>query len=71
MLTDAADAWAGDPLDFLDAWIENLTEWREDLSRQRSETGGPKYKDFSPIEKQIEACTKVSEIVNGLLEQFE
>jgi len=67
----SASGWNGDPLDFLDAWIENLTEWREDLSRQHSETGAPKYKDFSPIEKQIEACTRVGEIVNGLLKEFE
>ena len=67
ILTDTADAWSGDPLDFLDAWIENLTEWRGDLSRQRSETGALKYDDFSPLDKQIDACTKVGELINSLL----
>lgn len=71
MLTDTADTWAGDPLAYLDAWITDLAEWREDLSKQRGETGAPKYDNFSPIDNQIEACTKVGEIVNGLLEQFE
>lgn len=67
MLTDTADTWAGDPLDFLDAWIENLTEWREELSRQRSEDGTPRYEHFKPIDDQIASCERVSSLVNGLL----
>lgn len=63
--------WNNDPLAFLDDWIAELTEWRDDLSRERSASGAPKYDDFSPIDDQVAACTKVSELVKDLAAQTE
>lgn len=59
-------AWKGDPLAYLDSWMNSLYSWRSDLARARNEDGSPKYGGFSPITDQINSCQKVIDLVRGL-----
>ena len=59
--------WSGDPLQHLDEWIESLRKWRADLATQRSSDGTRTYGDLSPIERDINSCQKVNNLVRDLL----
>ena len=59
-------AWKGDPLAYLDNWMNSLYSWRSDMARARNEDGTPKYSDFSPITNQINSCQKVTDLVRAL-----
>ncbi|MBQ4347754.1 MAG: hypothetical protein IJC39_04840, partial [Firmicutes bacterium] len=65
-----AEKWDG-PMQFLDAWIKNLQEWRDVLEKERNEDGTPRYEHFKPIDDQIASCERVSSLVNSLLGQIE
>lgn len=60
-------AWKGDPLAYLDEWIEVLRESRSELSVQCWPDGEKKYKDLSPLTNQINGCGKVADILRELL----
>lgn len=59
-------AWKGDPLAYLDNWMNSLYNWRSDMARARNEDGSPKYDNFSPITNQINSCQKVTDLVRAL-----
>ena len=59
-------AWKGDPLAYLDNWMNSLYSWRSDMARTRNEDGSPKYDNFSPITNQINSCQKVTDLVRAL-----
>lgn len=58
--------WTGDPLAYLDNWMDSLYNWRSDLARARNEDGSAKYSDFSPITSQLNSCQKVADLVKKL-----
>lgn len=64
-------AWKGDPLAYLDNWMNALYSWRSDMARTRNEDGTPKYSDFSPITDQISSCQKVTDLVRALWKREE
>jgi len=66
-VTQVNESWTGDPMAFLDAWIESLQEWREHLAQVRKEDGALKYDRLDPIERQIEGATSVSALIETLL----
>lgn len=65
--TTTVNDWSGDPLQYLDKWIESLRMWRSDLASQRNEDGTRRYDDFSPISNNIDSCQKVSNLVKMLM----
>lgn len=62
----AGDSWSGDPLEYLDAWIDMLDAWIDQLAKERDENGSLKYTDFSPITDQISSCQTVSALIQKL-----
>ena len=58
--------WAGDPLRFLDKWLEAIREWQDEVDAQYR-ADGTKY-DTSHLTKQAEAHEKVSGLVKAMLE---
>ena len=60
------DSWKGDPLEYLDSWIDSLYSWRSDLARIRKEDGTPKYDHFDPLTNKINSCQKVTDLVRAL-----
>lgn len=62
----SGSGWTGDPLEYLDAWVSALYDWRSDMARERAADGSPKFEDFSPINTQISSCQKVSHIIKEL-----
>ena len=58
--------WAGDPLRFLDKWLEAIRDWQDEVDAQYR-ADGTKY-DTSHLTKQAEAHEKVSGLVKAMLE---
>lgn len=63
----SSDDWTGDPLEYLDEWMKNLQRWKGQLSAERWPDGERKYKDLSAYDRQISACQKVAEVLQGLM----
>lgn len=63
----SSDTWAGDPLEYLDEWLESLRKWKGELSAERWPDGGRKYQDFSAVDVQVDACQKVMDVLRGLM----
>ena len=61
------DRWNGDPLAYLDEWIGVLRESRSKLAAEYWPDGERKYKDLSPLTRQIDDCGKVADILRELL----
>ena len=61
-----ADSWRGDPLAYLDNWMESLYSWRSDMARAKNEDGTQKFDNFSPITNRINSCQKVADLVKAL-----
>ena len=59
--------WQGDPLAYLDEWVQALKEGRSKVDKEYWEDGEKKYKDLSPFDHQISACEKVMDIIKKLL----
>jgi len=70
-VTQVDESWTGDPMAFLDAWIESLREWREHLAQTRKENEELKYDDLDPIDRQIEGASSVSALMQSLLSEIE
>lgn len=64
---DRINRWPGNPLDYLDQWAFSLKKWGTELSRELNPDGTPKYKDVSPVYNQAFACSRVSNLIKGLL----
>lgn len=62
----ALEEWSGDPFRFLDAWLEAIRGWRDDLD-QLTREDGTRY-DTSRLTRQIEAKEKVNGLVRDLME---
>jgi len=62
----ASESWSGDPLEYLDTWIDLLDVWIDQLEKERAEDGSQKFTDFSPITDQISSCQKVAALVQSL-----
>lgn len=65
----SAGDWNGDPLEYLDEWMKSLQKWRDELSAERWPDGEKKYQDLSPLTDQADACQKVLNILQELIEQ--
>lgn len=61
------DRWDGDPLAYLEEWIEALRESRSALCAEYWPDGERKYEDLSPFTRQIDECGKVAGILRELL----
>jgi len=70
-VTQVGESWTGDPMAFLDAWIESLREWRDHLAQVRKEDGALKYDNLNPIDRQIEGASSVSALMQSLLAGME
>lgn len=64
----AVGDWSGDPLKYLDEWIESLRKWRNDLAAQVNADGTGKYGNMSPLDGHIESCLKVSDLMRELMQ---
>ncbi len=58
--------WTGDPLQFIDQWLEAIRSWRDDADRL-CQPDGTKY-DTSHLTRQADAHEKVVGLVKELLE---
>lgn len=59
--------WSGDPLRYFDEWIESLRKWRADLVTQQNSDGTRTYGDLSHLERDINSCQKVTNLVRDLM----
>ena len=59
--------WSGDPLRYFDEWIESLREWRANLAAQQNSDGTRTYGDLSHLERDINSCQKVTNLVRDLM----
>lgn len=62
----ALEEWSGDPFQSIDAWLEAIRGWRDDLD-QLAREDGTRY-DTSCLTRQIEAKEKVNGLVRDLME---
>lgn len=60
--------WSGRPLDILDTWSCLLAKWGRQLAAEQNPDGTPKYRDLSPVSRQVDACEKLRELINRLIE---
>ena len=61
-----SNGWAGDPLEYLNAWMSMMSGWKDDMAGMRNADGSLKFEDFSPIAMQIDSCQKLSNLVKEL-----
>lgn len=59
------EEWSGDPFQSIDAWLEAIRGWRDDLDQLVREDG-TRY-DTSSLTRQIEAKEKVNGLVRDLM----
>lgn len=59
--------WSGNPLRYFDEWIESLRKWRADLATQQNSDGTRTYGDLSHLERDINSCQKVTNLVRDLM----
>ena len=64
---DFHNKWQGDPLAYLDEWVQALQAGRDQVDKEYWEDGEKKYKDLSPFDHQISACEKVMDVIRDLL----
>lgn len=59
--------WPANPFEQLDMWAFSLRKWAATLSTERNPDGTPKYRDFSPIQRQASSCDRVSDLIKELM----
>lgn len=59
-----SDGWDGDPIKYLDNWLETLRTWKNSMLRQTKPDGTAKYDNFAPLDTQINS---ISRVINELL----